>query len=78
MMRVALSLVASVLTGAYWWIVFTIVHASVLFAGDRNPALPPPADRDVLIHSVSTIAIGVVLYAALAMLWHRVTLRWRR
>ncbi|SFR79272.1 hypothetical protein [Sphingomonas jatrophae] len=78
MKNFALGLVASLLSAAYWWIVFTIVYAHALFAGDRNPAAPPPADADVMTRSVTTIVIGVLLYAVLAMLWQRMTVRWRR
>jgi hypothetical protein len=77
MRQIAFSLVASFLTAAYWWIVFTLVYADVLFAGERNPALPLPPERDVLVHNVATIVTGVLLYAISTLLWHRATIRWR-
>ena len=75
MKSVVFGLVASLLSAIYWWIVFTLVYADALFAGDRKPGSSPPSDQDVLIHSVSTIATGVVLYAVLATIWHRMAIR---
>lgn len=78
MRQFAIAMFGSLLTALYWWIVFTIVYASVLFAGDRNPARPPLPDGEVLLRSGATIVVGVMIYAVLSVLWQRMTARLKR
>ena len=66
-----MALALSLLSAAYWWIVFTIVYANVLFAGDRNPSGQPLPDHQVLARSGGTIFLGVLIYAALIIVRHR-------
>ena len=77
MKRFTLCLLASLVTGAYWWIVFMLVYADVLFSGDRNPALPVPTDRETLTHNGLTLGAGILFYAFGLLAWRRVTTRGR-
>jgi cell division protein FtsX len=78
MKHISFGLVASLLSAIYWWIIFTLVYADVLFASDRNPALPPIPDKDVLIHNITIIIIGVLIYTVAAVLWHRLIIKYFR
>jgi hypothetical protein len=78
MRQITLAIFVSVLTAVYWWIVFTIVYANVLFVGDRNPALQPAPDKEILTRAVVAIVVGVILYALLIVIWQRVTRTGRR
>lgn len=73
MKRFAVAILGSVLTAAYWWVVFTIVYANALFAGDADPASQPRPDREVVIGNVAVIVVGVLVYAVLMPVWRRVT-----
>ena len=78
MRQLAVAIVGRMLTAVYWWIVFTIVYASVLFGGDRNLALQPVSDHEALIKAGVTIAVGVLVYAVLMVLWQRVKKKLKR
>lgn len=73
MRPLASALVASLLTGVYWWIVFTIVYADALFAGDRNPQAQPVPDREVIVRNAVIVLAAIVVYTGLVLLWRRLT-----
>ena len=71
--RLLVAIVQSILGAVYWWIVFTTVYADALFAGDRDPAQPPLADRAVLTRSGIIIVAAVAAYALLIVAFERLT-----
>jgi hypothetical protein len=76
MSRFLIAFAGSVLTAIYWWIAFTIVYASVLFSGDRNPAAAAPASDSATIGTnLAVIGIALLLYAALSVAWRKLTAR---
>ncbi|PSJ39553.1 hypothetical protein [Allosphingosinicella deserti] len=78
MKRAVIAILGSVLAAAYWWSVFTIVHAGLLFAGDRDPASQPAPDHEVLTRNGLIILGAVLVFAALSVIWHRVMKRFQR
>ena len=75
MARIVVALAGSVLTALYWWAVFMIVYGSALFAGDRGPGYTPPSDSMMIATNLATTVGGVVVYAALSLVWRRLTRR---
>lgn len=73
-MRAAtLAILGSLLTAAYWWVVFMAVYADGLFGGDGDPARQPAPDGEVLVRNGSIIVVALLIYAGLSLLWRRVT-----
>lgn len=77
MKRIVTALLISLVTALYWWIVFAIVYANVLFAGDRDPASQGPSDAETMTNTAVGLTVGVLLYAVLLLLYGKITNRSR-
>ena len=56
MRQVATAILGSVLTAIYWWIVFMMVYADALYAGDRDPTAQPVSEREALTTALSPLS----------------------
>jgi hypothetical protein len=63
------TVIGSLFTAVYWWIVFITVYADAIFAGDRGPSWTPPSDSDAIFLDIMVIVIAVVFYAVLMATW---------
>jgi hypothetical protein len=75
MKQISITIVESIFAACYWWIIFTIVYAHVIFAGDRNPAQPFPPDYDVIVYNCIVILVGVLVYTILTVIWRQLAKR---
>ena len=78
MKQLVIAIFVSCLTATYWGAVFLVAYADMFFAGDRDPSRPPPPSGDVMAHTLTTLIVGVVIYALLGFGWQRVGARYKR
>ncbi|MEH3041389.1 MAG: hypothetical protein PGN21_15175 [Sphingomonas paucimobilis] len=70
-----ISLVGAALSFAYWWLVATVGFG--LTGGSIAPDAPPPSEQQLMLTSAVVIAMAILLYAGLTVLWNRTLLKMR-